>query len=362
MAPKDSNLPLDPDVKVPAAVKRAAAKAESYYPAESLRPTNPAPVQVEPVASVQVQPAINSEPVPAQVQPPQPAPLAPQPAPAAPVEPVQPAAPAEPSNFEHMYNSMKGRYDASQRTIGAMQEQMGQLGDELMRTQSLMQRGSVNPMSTLPPDIKPAYVTPEDVKNFGPDLIDLAKRAGLEAVAPQLTALERENQQLRQQVTQTRTQDIYEKLDLGLSTWREINTNPRWLQWLRLRDFNSAPLRQEQLNRAMQAADAPRVLDFFNRFLSEEVATGQMPAPQPPQPPAPEPRPAAISLTTLAAPGRPNPATGNTQVPDPKPVYTHDDIKTFYRYVQQGVYAGQEALKQQIEADIFAAQREGRVR
>jgi len=217
-------------------------------------------------------------------------------------------------------------------------------------------------MSTLPPDIKPAYVTPEDVKNFGPDLIDLAKRAGLEAVAPQLTALERENQQLRQQVTQTRTQDIYEKLDLGLSTWREINTNPRWLQWLRLRDFNSAPLRQEQLNRAMQAADAPRVLDFFNRFLSEEVATGQMPAPQPPQPPAPEPRPAAISLTTLAAPGRPNPATGNTQVPDTKPVYTHDDIKTFYRYVQQGVYAGQEALKQQIEADIFAAQREGRVR
>ena len=51
-----------------------------------------------------------------------------------------------------------------------------------------------------------------------------------------------------------------------------------------------------------------------------------------------------------------------TQVPDTKPVYTHDDIKTFYRYVQQGVYAGQEALKQQIEADIFAAQREGRVR
>ena len=110
----------------------------------------------------------------------------------------------------------------------------------------------------------------------------------------------------------------------------------------------------------MQAADAPRVLDFFKRFLDEEVATGQMPAPQPTPPPAPVT--AAIPLTTLAAPGRPNPAPGNTQVPDSKPVYTYQDIKDFYEYVRRGVYAGQEQLKQQIEADIFAAQREGRIR
>jgi hypothetical protein len=243
-----------------------------------------------------------------------------------------------------------------------MQEQMQQLGDELMRTQQLMRGGNVNPISTLPSDIKPAYVTDEDRTNFGDPLIEVTKRAALEAVAPALTALQEENRRLNQQVTQQRTHDIYERLDQGLPTWREINTNPRWIQWLRLRDFNSAPLRQEQLNRAMQAADAPRVLDFFQRFLSEEVATGQMPAPQPPQPPNPEPRPAAVPLTTLAAPGRPNPATGNTQVPDSKPVYTHKDISDFYDYVRKGVYVGQEQLKQQIEADIFAAQREGRVR
>jgi hypothetical protein len=87
-----------------------------------------------------------------------------------------------------------------------------------------------------------------------------------------------------------------------------------------------------------------------------------MPAPQSPQPPNPEPRPAAVPLTTLAAPGRPNPAAGNTQVPDSKPVYTHKDVSDFYDYVRKGVYVGQEQLKQQIEADIFAAQREGRIR
>jgi hypothetical protein len=260
-----------------------------------------------------------------------------------------------------MYNSMKGRYDAAQRTIGGMQEQMGQLGDELMRTQQMF-RGNVNPSSTLPGDIKPAYVTPEDINNFGEPLIDLTKRAALEAVAPTLTALQEENRRLNQQVNQQRQQNIYEKLDDAMPTWRDVNSNPRWLSWLRLRDFNSAPLRQEQLNRAMQAADAPRVLDFFKRFQDEEVATGQMPAPQSPQPPNSEPRPAAVPLTTLAAPGRPNPAPGNTQVPDSKPVYTHKDVSDFYDYVRKGVYVGQEQLKQQIEADIFAAQREGRIR
>ena len=356
MAPKDSTLPIDPEVKVPAAVRRASAKADAYY-----KPADPAPVQVQPVVAPQVQPA--TEPAPVQVQPPQPAPLAPQPAPAAP-EPVTPAAPlpTEPPNFEHMYNSMKGRYDASQRTIGSMQEQMGQLGDELMRTQQLMRGGNINPVSSLPGDIKPAYITADDVNNFGEPLIDLTKRAALEAVAPTITALQQENQRLNQQVNQQQRQNIYEKLDEGLSTWREINDNPRWRSWLRLRDFNSAPVRQEQLNRAMQAADAPRVLNFFERFLAEEVATGQMPAPQPTSTSTLEPRTAAIPLTTLAAPGRPDPATGNTQLPDSKPVYTHQDIKDFYAYVRRGVYVGQEALKQQIEADIFAAQIEGRVR
>ena len=350
MASKDSTLPLDPNVKVPDAVKRAAAKAESHY-----QPVTPDPAQVQPTVPVQVQPAV--EPAPALV-PPAPAPEPPQPTP----QPAPaPTAPPEPPNYEHMYNSMKGRYDAAQRTIGGMQEQMGQLGDELMRTQQMF-RGNVNPSSTLPGDIKPAYVTPEDINNFGEPLIDLTKRAALEAVAPTLTALQQENRRLNQQVNQQRQQNIYEKLDDAMPTWRDVNSNPRWLSWLRLRDFNSAPLRQEQLNRAMQAADAPRVLDFFKRFQDEEVATGQMPAPQSPQPPNSEPRAAAIPLTTLAAPGRPNPASGNSQVPDSKPVYTHKDVSDFYDYVRKGVYVGQEQLKQQIEADIFAAQREGRIR
>jgi len=257
---------------------------------------------------------------------------------------------------------MKGRYDAAQRTIGSLQEQMQQMGDELMRVNQVLSNPNINHNPNFPDNIRPAYITPDDVKNYGEDLIDVTKRAALEAVSPTLTALQEENRRLNQQVTRQRTQDIYEKLDAALPTWREINDNPRWRQWLRLRDFNSSPVRQEQLNRSMQAADAPRVVAFFNRFLDEEVATGQMPAPQPLQPPTSAPRTAAVPLTTLAAPGRLVPAPGNDQVPDAKPIWSHKEIANFYSAVRTNHFAGREAEKLKIEADIFAAQKEGRVR
>ena len=338
---KESTLPVDPDVQIPKAVREAAAKADAHYAA-------PVPDQ----AQLPLEPAQTAPVVPDQVQPPAPAPV--------PQAPPVPPAPPEPPNFEHQYNSMKGRYDSAQRTIGAMQEQMQQLGDELMRTQQVMVQ-NVNRNPDLRGQVQPGYITEDDVKNYGPDLIDLQRRAALEAVTPALSALQQENQQLRQAVQQQRTQSIYEKLDESMPNWREVNDNQRWRQWLRLRDFNSSPVRQEQLNRAMQAADAPRVVAFFNRFLEEEVATGQMPAPQPSQPPS-EPRVAAIPLMTLAAPGRPNPATGNSQVPDTKPIWSHQEIRNFYDAVRTGYFNGREADKQRIEVDMFAAQREGRVR
>ena len=49
MAPKDSTLPIDPNVQVPAAVRRAAARAEAHY-----QPANPDPAQVQSAAPVQV--------------------------------------------------------------------------------------------------------------------------------------------------------------------------------------------------------------------------------------------------------------------------------------------------------------------
>ena len=328
--------PVDTSVVVPESVRRAAAAADALH-AQAYQ-TAPAP---EP----QVQPQVQPQPAPPSPEPqvqPQPAPPSPPP-------------PQEPDNWEHRYLSMKGRFDQSQQTIGSMQQQMTELGNELMRTQHILNARGAQQLQ------EPAknLITPEDEKNFGPEILDLINRAAKQAVEPELTAIEQQSQQAREEAHRVARVNLYSQIATQMPAWREVNNNPRFIEWLRLPDLYSGRIRQQLLNEAVQAANAPRVLAFFQGFIADELATGQVG-----QVPQPQPRPAepAIPLTTLAAPGAARPATGNTQVPVEKPIYTHSQISQFYTRVRQGYYNGRDADKAREEADIFAAQREGRIR
>jgi hypothetical protein len=110
--------------------------------------------------------------------------------------------------------------------------------------------------------------------------------------------------------------------------WREINRNPRWLQWLQEIDSLSGRTRQQLLNDATAAGDAPRVIAFFRGFQQE---VGQ-------------------------APGRARPARPE------KPIYTRAQIAQLYSAHRKGAYVGREAEWARQDADIIAAGREGRIR
>jgi hypothetical protein len=316
--------PVDDSVHIPESVKRAAALAESFYPKAAEVAPPAAPVTAE--------------------------------APAPPVTPPQ--SPPTEGQWEHRYLSMKGRYESSQQTNGVLQEQLQELGNELIRTQQLL---SPNTQSNSPQPTAP-LLTDEDRSNYGPDLLDVVQRAALEAVAPKISALEAENAKLRQSTVKTDRQRIYQFLAQSLPNWEAINTSPRFLQWLALRDVYSGGIRSQMLKTAFQAADAPRVLAFFNGFLAEEAATGNDSTGSQPQPQETAPRQAAVALETLAAPGRARPATGDSQVPVDKPTFTRKQIADFYIDVRRGVYAGRDQDKARDEQRIFAAQRDGRVR
>jgi hypothetical protein len=186
----------------------------------------------------------------------------------------------------------------------------------------------------------------------------------MEAVSPELERLNNENVELRQRNAQAARASLYDSLDSSVPTWREINTSPRFVQWLRSRDVYSGAVRHNMLSAAFQAANAPRVAEFFKGFLREEAATGNVNEPNPQSEPQgkPTPRQAAVSLESLAAPGRARPATGDTQVPVDKPIYTHKQVAAFYVNVRRGFYNGRPEVKDADEAMIFAAQREGRIR
>ena len=334
----DTLPPVDTAVSVPESVRRAAAEAEARHKAAYQTPDpvvsgeTPAPV-VDPATAAVADPA----------------------APAPDAAPAPVAAPQGEVDWEARYNSMKGRFDQSQRTIGSMQGQMSELGDELVRTQSLL-----TPRQPLQQQQPARLLTDQERADYGTELIEVVQKAALEAVAPEITTLKQQNQQLRQKVAQQDQQGIFAALDQAVPNWREINESDRFKAWCRLPDLYSGVLRGRLLNDAFRAGQAPRVAQFFRGFLTEEVATGQQSVTLPP---AVE-RTAAVPLETLAAPGRAKPATGadSTGAPADKPIITRQQIAAFYDQVRKGAYAGRDADKARDEAIIFAAQREGRTR
>jgi hypothetical protein len=187
-------------------------------------------------------------------------------------------------------------------------------------------------------------------------------RAARQALEPKLNALQQENRELRQRVSQTGTTSVHDALDAKLPEWHEINRDPRFHQWLSLPDVYSGVIRNNLLRTAFQAADAPRVLTFFKGFLAEEAATGNAPAPQQNEPVTP-PRVAAVPLENLAAPGKARPASGTPpSAPADVPSFTRAQVASFYDAVRKGAYNGREAEKIQYEKQIFAAQNAGRIR
>lgn len=367
LKPIDHN-PVDQSVVLPKHVTEAAKAADALH--GRLYPVEPEP---PPAPELQAPPA---EPEPPQPQP-QPGDTQVQPPFTAavnqPLDPfVEAASPADlkDSVWAQRYNSMRGRWEAQSREIGQLQQLVNDLGSELRATQQAMaQGGQQQPQAQPGGRTHEKLITDKDRETFGDDLIDVAARAAREAVAPELDALRGENAALNKRVTSTAQGELRAALAQAVPNWIGINRDGRFHGWLRLRNPYTGQVRGELLNAAYRAANAPQVIQTFKDFISEVRATGgEVPGQRQEQPPQPDqgqqqvPHQPAIQLDTLAAPGRARPAGGESQVPADKPNYSRAQISNFYRDVRRGAYAGREVDKNRIEADIIAAQSEGRVR
>jgi hypothetical protein len=355
MANPDTLLPIDETVKIPEAVRRASAAADAYYAKPAPSP-EPAPQPATPPAGGD-QP-VNIVAVPAPAAPAEPRPLlspqpAPQPAPQPEPPPADQLGTAEQEH--HRYLSMKGRYEQATQTMGQMQEQLRELGDavhQLTERQPAPQQQRPQPVRLL---------TPEDEHTYGPDLIDMTRRAAREALAPELTEIQRRQDELARNEQRLKNQHTLDALDAQLPGWRDINVSPAFLDWLRLPDVYSGGVRGNLLKQAFQAASVPRVLAFFKGYLAEAQATGQLPDPTTTAVTPTPPREPAVPLETLTSPGRAQPAPGNSQVSTDKPHFTRRQVQEFYSHAGMERYRGREADRKADEQLIFEAQREGRI-
>jgi hypothetical protein len=350
-----AKLPYDPN-DIPEAVKKRAAAVDALYgkASESDQPKSGGEQQPPEQPELPL-PVPEGAPAPPQVSatpesPPTPAPSA----------PADHPADDSPENWKLRYERMHGRYNASQKQIGELQEQMTQLGNELLHLQRMPPQS--RSQSAPPPPAAPAYLTQEDEQNYGRELLDVTQRAALHVVAPHLQEMERQNADLRDQLAREARRALDQAVELAVPNYRDIDRDPRWHRWLLGIDVLSGRVRQQLLNEAISSAQAPRVISFFRGFLNEEAATGHNePAPVSHQ--AAPPREPAVNLASLAAPGRARPATGgDAMLPPERPIYTRAQIRQLYEQHRRGAYVGREAEWARQDADIIAAGREGRIR
>lgn len=333
----------DDSVRIPPAVRAAAARANALVEGSAVQPQEQLPVQQEEAPQDAAQPPQDGQPpltATTPAQPPQDAAQPPQDAPRQ----------RTPEEWEHAFNSVNERYRQTVRQNNDLKTKLEELTQQVT---ALQQRTS--------PDLQASrLISAEEEGEWGKELLTVVGKKAKEELLPELEQLRREVSTIKgqvassnEQVSLTAREQMFANLDRALPDWRALNTNPKFVEWLGLPDGFSDDIRQTRLDEAVGRNDAAKVLQFFRGFLAEEAATA----------PRPQPAPARVQadpLTRLAAPGRARTAAANN-APAEKPYYSTREISQFYADVRAGKYRNNEAEKDRIERDMFLAQGEGRV-
>lgn len=216
-------------------------------------------------------------------------------------------------------------------------------------------------------EIATKFLTDADSTEYGNDMIDFAKRAAKEEIAPVLSAV----LELRDQISRlsgvapvvnnlvanqrvSAEEKFFGAIAKAVPDWERINFDTKFQEWLLTPDPMTGITRQTYLEDAQKSFDAARAVNIFNIW---KQVTGVPPVAQ--QQDRAQPNRAANELERQIAPGRSNVASAPP--PSQERTWSTTDITQFYADVRRGAYKGREAERAELERDIFLAQREGRI-
>lgn len=293
-----------------------------------------------------------------------PTPVAPEESP--PVQPVvqEPAtiSKEEYDRLEQRYRTLQGMHKAD---VTSLRGELNAATNAIRELENRALAAEKAAKSSSPPV---TYVTAEDEEEYG-ETLDMVRRASREeaekifrkseeAYLSRIAELEAEvsnvrntvvpavQDMTRNQVEQARA-DFWSAINRDVPNWRTINDNQAFKDWLLSEDPLTGSTRQYFLAQAQQDLNATRVIKFFKEW-ERTAAGGQTPAPTK----------SKDELEQFVAPGTSR-STG--PVEQTKKQWTTADISQFYQDAMMGKYNSRPEEKKRIEADIFAAQREGRV-
>ncbi|NQW93626.1 MAG: hypothetical protein HQ446_06270 [Polaromonas sp.] len=242
-----------------------------------------------------------------------------------------PPAPAD--DWEHRFKVLQGKYSAEVPRFAAENKD---LKSRLETLEHELEQMKAKPTESL--------VKQEEIDEYGPGLVDLARRIAREEQAQkdtEITTLKRQIAQLSEDSTKTAKNDFFKSLNAIVSDWEQINEDPGFIKWLEEVDDLTGETKQNLLSRAEVGRDAARVGKFFTSY---KKATSSWAASS------------AQSLESQVVPS----TNKSPDTPPSKKVWTRAEITGFYGRMRRGDVSDKDAIA--IEADITAASIEGRIR
>ena len=274
-------------------------------------------------------------------------------------DPTGEAPKPERTDWKQKYNVLQGKYDAEvPRMAGELRTALSRIGEFEIKSEAPVH---------IPEEVK-AVLTPEEIADYGEDLIGVIERKAREMAEhtfePMVADLRNQVTMLSQKVGVTgqkmearEQNEVLAMLDRDVKDWRVVNTSQAFKDWLELVDPFSGQTRKKLLLDGYDAKDALRVKSFFEGFLMENAAV----SPGTTEAPAGEAgNPSTLKLEDYVAPGTPK-GGGQAGAPKEKRKWTRKEVGAFYSGVQKGHYKNRPEDKARIEADIVAATTEGRI-
>jgi hypothetical protein len=254
--------------------------------------------------------------------------------PKTPSDSTPPPAPGSDEQLEHRYKVLQGKYNSEVPRLAAENKDLkSKLQDIELQLETLK--------NTKPPE---PLVKPEEIEEYGEGLIDVARRIAREEVAvkqAEIDALKARIESLSNVTTQKVESDFYKSLTAMVPDWEQVNQDANFLAWLDEYDELTGETRQSLLSKAERLRDAERTAKFFTAYKKASSSWAAK---------------ATDSLDQQVVP----PTNKAPNTPPSKKYWTRGEVADFYARMRRGAVSDADAIA--IEADIMAAQVEGRIR
>lgn len=256
---------------------------------------------------------------------------------------------SKPDDFETKYRTLQGKYNAE---IPRLNDQIRTLSRQI-DFMSSNQNNQNNQNSNEDGDDN--RLDPSSFDEYGDEFASMAKK---------LNRLIDENATLREQVSNVSQSQGHSNRERYMDTvakavesmgvdFNKLNGDPDFLTWLQETIPYTGKARHESLRLAEQRLDVGSTLGIFKEYLgSNPGLSTKKQAPRPKQKQTPNFQPSHTPSGSDVSP----PMSRSEKI------WTRQDVNQMYRDKTDGKYRGREAEFKALEADMFAAQTEGRFR